>query len=327
MRFERYVFAFAVICLTGWTALAQAPVSDYPSKPIKMIVPFAAGGSTDYIARVIGNYIERKTGQPTIVENRPGAGGTIGMEILTKSAADGYTLASATTGEVVVNRYLYKRLPFDPLRDIVPVAMIGRSPQVLAINANVPAKTLAEFIAYAKANPGKVSYASPGVGSISHLGGYMLAKLAGLDLVHVPYRGSAPAITDLLANRVQMMHIALQPIIQHAREGKLRMLAVAAPTRFSEYIPEIPSSTEAGLPAYQMELWWGLVAPRGTPKGIIDRLNAMMRDLVADPEYRARITDAYLIPVSMSAEEFATYVANEAPKWERLIKDMGLTLD
>jgi tripartite-type tricarboxylate transporter receptor subunit TctC len=307
--------------------LQPLQAQDYPSKPIKIIVPFAAGGTTDYMGRVIADYLATKTNQQVVVENRSGAGGSLGMEALAKSPPDGYTLGSANTGDVVVNKFLYKRLSFDPLTDIVPVAMLGRSPQVLAINSQIPAKTLPEFIAYAKANPGKISYASAGVGSLTHLGGFLLGRVAGLDMVHVPYRGSAPAITDLITNRVQAIHISLQPLLEHVKAGTLRIIAIAAPARWPEYLPEVPTSAEAGLPEYEMEIWWGLVAPRGTPKPIVERLNALMRDMVADPITRKRIIDAYLIPMSVTADEFAASVSSEAPRWERLVKEMGITLD
>jgi tripartite-type tricarboxylate transporter receptor subunit TctC len=325
-RLSTQVLALGLALVIGFGA-SILKAQDYPAKLIKIIVPFAPGGTTDYMARLIAEYITSKTGQRVVVENLGGGAGLIGMEKLAKSDPDGYTLGVATTGEVVFSKFLHKQLNFDPLRDISPVAMLGRSPQAFAINSEVPAKTMSEFIAYAKANPGKIRYASPGVGSVSHIGGYLLAKVSGLNMVHVPYHGSAPAMIDLLADRVQAISIAIDPIIGYAKTGKLRILTVADSSRFVEYLPDVPTSVEAGVPGYKIGLWWGLLAPHGIPNQIRDQLNSMMRALVADPTYRKRITDSYLIPISMSADEFANSITKEAPHWQRVIDEMGIHLD
>jgi tripartite-type tricarboxylate transporter receptor subunit TctC len=261
-----------------------------------------------------------------VVENRAGAGGAVGMETVAKAAPDGYTLGSANTGDMI-GGFLHKHLSFDPLKDLIPVGMIGEAPQLLVVSAHVPARTFQEFLDYARASPGRINYGSAGTGSITQIGAEHLARLAGLQLVHVPYRGAVPAVTDMISGRVQMMHISLNPTIAHIRAGTLRPLVVTARDRWLDYLPDVPTSTEAGLPDYEMDIWFGLVAPRATPKPIVDRLNGYLRAMVADPEMKRRIIEGFLRPGSKSADEFAAFVADDAPRWEKIIRESGASAD
>ena len=301
----------------------QAVAQPYPSKPIRMIVPFAAGGAADYVGRLMASAIHARTGQPVIVENKPGAGGAFGMDYVAKAAPDGYTLGSANTGDFI-SKFLHPDQTFDPLTDLTPVAMVGHAPQLLVVGSAVPAKTFREFIEYARARPGKVNYGSPGVGSLSHIGAEYLAKLAGLKLVHVPYRGAIPAVADMIAGRVQMMHISLNPIIGQIRAGTLRPLVVAAKQRWSDYLPDVPTSVELGMPEYDMDIWFGMVAPHGTPKPIVNQLNGYMRDMVTDPVMRKRIVEGFMQPTSMTAEEFNAYVRQGTAHWGKIVGDLGI---
>jgi tripartite-type tricarboxylate transporter receptor subunit TctC len=303
-----------------------AGAQDYPSRLIKIVVPTGAGGSTDQIGRLAADYFAAKTGAQVVVENRAGAGGTLGLDAVAKAAPDGYTLGACNAGDIVVTPHLYKHLTFNSLKDLAPVAVIGKAPELLVISATLPHKTFTEFIAYAKANPGKVSYASAGPGTFTHLGAERLARLAGVQIVHVPYRGAAAAVADLITGRVQMMHVGLGPVLAQVRQGNLRVLVVTGPERW-EHVPDVPTSTEAGLPDYQEEIWFGLVAPRGTPAPIVDQINTLMRAMVAEPTYRRRIIDGALTPVSMTAGEFQALLDREAPQWERMVRDVGVTLD
>jgi tripartite-type tricarboxylate transporter receptor subunit TctC len=303
-----------------------AAAQDYPSKPVKMIVPSSAGGITDFVGRLAADYLSRELGQPVVVENRAGAGGVVGMEALAKSPPDGYTLGSANTGDLTAG-FLHKNLSFDPLRDLTTVAIVADAPQLLVVNSQLPVTNFQEFIAYAKAHPGKVNYGSAGKGSLTEIGAELLARRAGLQLVHIPYRGAIPAITDMVAGRVQMMHISLNPTIAHIRAGTLRPILVVAKDRWIEHLPDVPTSAEVGLPGYEMGIWFGLVAPTGTPKPIVERLNRSMRAMVADPAVRKRMIDGYLRPVSMSPEQVAAFVANDAPRWERIIRESGASAD
>jgi len=316
------------LCAVAVLALAASPcgAQPYPSRPIKIIAPSSPGGITDFAARLAADYIGARSGQVVVVENRAGAGGAVGMEAVAKAPPDGYTLGSANTGDLI-GGFLHTHLAFDPLKELLPVGLIGDAPQLLVVNAQVPAKTFQDFLAYARANPGKIAYGSAGTGSLMQIGAEQLARLAGLQLVHVPYRGAIPGITDMIAGRIQMMHISLNPTIAQIRAGTLRPLVVTDRERWTEHLPDVPTSVEAGLPEYQMAIWFGLVAPRGTPKPIVDQLNGYLRGMVADAQMRKRIVDAYLRPMSKTADEFAAFVVQDAPRWEKIIKASGAVAD
>jgi tripartite-type tricarboxylate transporter receptor subunit TctC len=311
--------ATALTCL----AVAAAYAQDYPARPIRIIVPVSPGGITDIVARVAADYITARSGQPVVVENRTGAGGNIGVEAVARSAPDGYVLSLAATSQIAINQFTGK-LGFDPLKDLVPVAPIAEAPQLLVINSKVPAATLTEFIAYARANPGKLNYVSLGPGSTVSLAGDQFVRLAGVDMVPVQYRGTAPGITDLVSGTVQMISIGIAPVLGFVQSGALRVLAAGTRERL-RYLPDVPTAAEAGLPGYEMSTWFALFAPQGTPKPIVDKLNLYMRELTADPTAAKRLTDVHIDPMSMPADEFAAFVQAEAVKWERIIKEAGAT--
>lgn len=317
----------AVIVL--WIGLgATAPAQDYPSNQIRIIVPFVAGGTTDFLGRLAADYISGKIGRQVIVENRSGAAGSIGMEAAAKAEPDGHTLFLGNTADIIINRFLYKQVKTDPLEALTPIAFLTSNPQLLAINSKLPAKTVQEFIAYAKERPGQINYGSAGHGTTMHIGARLFSHLAGLNLTHVPYRGSAPALTDMMAGQVQMVHISLQPIFTHVQSGAIRVLVVAQSERWGTYLPNIPSAVEAGLPGYETGIWFGLFAPRSTPQPIIDRLNGYMREMIEEPLSRKRLADSFLQPAPrMSAKEFGAFIGREVPRWERIVRETGVTVE
>jgi tripartite-type tricarboxylate transporter receptor subunit TctC len=258
------------------------------------------------------------------VENRTGAGGLLGVEAVAKAAPDGYLLSLAATSQIAIAPFTSKHMGFDPLADLAPVAPIAEAPQFLVVNNKVPAKTLQEFIAYVRQNPGKLNYVSLGPGSTVSLAGDRFARLAQVDMVPVQYRGTAPGITDLVANNVQMISIGIAPVLGFVQSGALRVLAAGSAKRLP-YLPDVPTAAEAGLPGYEMTTWFALFAPNGTPRPIVDKLNGLMRDLVADPVAAKRLTDLHIDPMRMSADQFATFVKTESAKWGSIIKDAGVT--
>jgi len=304
----------AATMLAGTVALAQ----DYPVRPIRIIVPVSPGGITDIVARVTADYITAKSGQPVVVENRTGGGGNLGVEAVAHSAPDGYMLSLAATSQIAINQFTGK-LGFDPLKDLVPVAPIAEAPQLLVINSKLPATTLRDFIAYARKNPGKLNYVSLGPGSTVSLAGDQFVRLAEVDMVPIQYRGTAPGITDLIADNVQMISIGIAPVLGFVESGALRVLAAGTRKRLP-YLPGVPTAAEAGLPGYEMSTWFALFAPHGTPKAVVDKLNLWARELTADPVAAKRLTDVHIDPMSMTADEFAAFVQAEAVKWERIIR-------
>ena len=311
--------AAAVLLMTPAAALAQT----YPSQPIRMIVPYAAGGVTDLLGRLAAEHIKAKTGQSVIVENRAGAGGNTGTAAVATAAPDGYTLGHITISNVNMNQFLYKSMPYDPLKDLVPVAATGDAPQIMVVNAKVPATNMKEFIAWVNANPEKANYGSAGTGSTVHLAAEQIARQAGIKVTHVSYRGAAPAVADLVGGNVQMMVVAAALVVEHAKAGTLRILAAASPRRLP-LLPDVPTTAEAGLPVYETLNWFGVVAPKGTPKPIVDRLNAIVLSMADEPEIANRLAANYIIPMKLSAEQFGAMIAADTPKWQRIIKDAGI---
>jgi tripartite-type tricarboxylate transporter receptor subunit TctC len=293
---------------------------------VRIVVGASAGGVTDVIARFFGEYFARQTGGQAVVENVTGAGGNVAFAQVANADADGYTLGLAAAGNIVINPALYKNMRFDPVTDLVPVAPIAAAPQVVVVHKDVPAKTFNEFLALAKAKPGVLNYGSAGAGTTNHIAGALLAKQAKIDLVHVPYRGIAPATTDLVGGRIEMMSVALAPLIGFVRDGSIRPLAVATKERLKD-LPDVPTAAEAGLPDFEMTTWFGLVAPKGTPKPIVERLNALVRAMVADSAERKRLEDSFLVPMSQSSEEFAALVAADAAAWSKTVRDLGIQLN
>jgi tripartite-type tricarboxylate transporter receptor subunit TctC len=308
--------------LAPCSAFAQS----YPANPIKLIVSTSAGGVTDLAARILGAHITAKTGQAVVIDNRSGASGNIAMDAVAKAPPDGYTLGVANTGNIVINPYLMTHMPYDPLHDLVPVGPIGTVPLFLVMNSNVPAKTLPEFIAYAKAQPDKVSYASAGVGTTPDLAAHDFNRRAGLKLVFVPFRGTAPAVAAVLGGDVQVTFVSMGPHIEFVRQGKLRILGAATPKRAS-YVPDVPTFAEQGFPGFETSTWFSLFAPRGTPKEIVDQLNGYVRELAQDPDARNRLGANFIDPAVMTAAEFAALVKADAVKWERIVREAGVKVD
>lgn len=308
--------------------LAQPALADssYPNKPIRLVVPFSPGGSTDVVARLLAEQLKTELGQPIIVDNKPGAGGNIGGDAVAKSAPDGYTLLMAAAGPTVINPSLYSKMPYDPLKDLAPVTMIVREHNLMAINPAIPAKTVKEFIAYAKSRPGQLNFGSPGNGSPAQLAGELLNQTAGISLQHVPYKGSGPAVVDLVAGHISMMIDNMPALLPHVQSGKLRALAVASEKRASA-APEVPTMIESGLQGYVVTAWKGLMVPAGTPSDIVNKLNKAMVKILAKPDMRQRMIDMGAEPVGDTPEQFAASIKKEAAWWAALVKSTGTKLD
>jgi tripartite-type tricarboxylate transporter receptor subunit TctC len=295
------------------TALAL----DYPVRPVHVIVFFAAGGGNDIIARLMGQWLSERLGQQFVVENRPGGGGNIGTEAVVRAAPDGYTLLLVSSPNTT-NGTLYDHLNYDFIRDIAPVAGISREPNVMVVNPSVPAKTVPEFIAYAKANPGKINYASAGIGSSQHMSGEMFKMTAGIDMVHVPHRGSAPALQSVLGGEVQVMFASMPSSLEFIRADKLRALAVTTATRSAE-LPDLPTVGDF-LPGYEASVFYGIGAPRDTPLEIVERLNKEINAGLTDPKLKARLTDLGGATLPGSPAEFGQLIASETEKWAKVIQ-------
>jgi tripartite-type tricarboxylate transporter receptor subunit TctC len=302
----------------------RASALDYPAKPVRVIVPFAAGGSTDISGRLISQWLSERLGQQFIVENRPGGGTNIGTEAVVRAPPDGYTLLipGATNA---INATLYEKLNFNFIRDIAPVASVVRSPLVMEVNSSFPAKNVPEFIAYAKANPGKINMASSGTGATPHMAGELFKFMAGVNMLHVPYRGDAPAITDLIGGQVQVYFGGLAAAIEHIRAGSLRALAVTNAKRL-DVLPEVPTLSEF-LPHYEASSWYGVGAPRNTSIEIIDKLNKEINAGLADPQMITRFADLGLKPLPGSPDDFAKLIAEETEKWGKVVKFSGAKAD
>jgi tripartite-type tricarboxylate transporter receptor subunit TctC len=303
---------------------ASAVAADYPVRPITLIVPQAPGGGNDVIARILAETMSRTLGQQIIVENRPGAGSNIATDAVAHSPPDGYTLLLVSTS-ATVSATFYQNLNFNFVRDIAPVAGIVRVPLVMVVNPSVPAKTVPEFIAYAQANPGKINMASVGNGTTPHMAGELFKMMAGIDMLHVPYRGASPALTDLLGGRAQVMFEGMLSLVGHAKDGKLRPLAVTTAAR-SNLFPDVPTVGEF-LPGYEASVWFGIGAPRDTPAEIVDKLNKEINAGLADPALKARIGDLGGTPLTMSSAEFEKLIAADTEKWGKVVRAANITLE
>jgi tripartite-type tricarboxylate transporter receptor subunit TctC len=297
-----------------------AAALDYPTKPVRWIVGYPAGGSTDILARLIGQWLSARLGQQFIIENKPGAGNNIGTEQVVRAAPDGYTILLVNPANAI-NATLYEKLSFNFVQDIAPVAGLIRVPNVMEVNPSVPAKTVPEFIAYAKANPGKINLASSGNGTSIHMSGELFKMMTGLAMQHIPYRGSAPMLTDLLAGQVQVTFDNMPSSIEHIRAGKLRALAVTTAMR-SEALPDVPIVADF-VPGYEASAWFGLGAPKGTPPEIIELLNKEVNAAVADPNVRARLADMGGMMINGTPAEFGKIIVEETEKWAKVVKFSG----
>jgi len=310
---------------TGAAALSALPgvatARDYPTRPVRLILSFPAGGPNDVVGRLLGQWLSERLGQPFIIENRSGAGGTVGTEVVVRAASDGYTLLQVNTPNAI-NATLYDNLNYNFIRDIVPVASIIRTPLVMEVNPSFPTKTVPEFVGYAKANPGKINMASGGNGTPGHVAGELFKMMAGVNMVHIPYRGGALALTDLLGGQVQVLIDPIPASIGYLRAGKLHALAVTTTIR-SDVLPDVPTVNEF-VPGYEASAWYGIGAPRGTPTEIIDKLNSAINACLADPTLKARLAEVGGLPFLSSSADFGHFIAAETEKWAKVIKSAGI---
>jgi tripartite-type tricarboxylate transporter receptor subunit TctC len=321
---SRGIAALALACAAVVMAGAARADDDYPNHPVRWLVGYPPGGSTDICARLVGQYLSEHLHQQFAVENKPGAGNNLATEIAARAPADGYTVFLVNPANAI-NASLYKNLPFDFIRDMASVAGFIRVPNVMEVNPNVPANTVKEFIDYAKANPGKVNLASSGIGTSVHLSGALFMMMTGLELVHVPYRGAAPALTDLLANQVQVMFDNLPSSIGHIQGGRLRALAVTTATP-SKALPGVPTVAET-VPGYEASAWFGMAVPKGTPRPIIEKLNRLVNEALADPGMQAKLADLGGALIPGTPEDFGKVIADETAKWAKVVQATGATAE
>ncbi len=321
IRFARFALTLAIAAFSS-ACLAQA----YPSKPVRMIVGFPPGGGTDVVARVIAQKLTEWWGQPVTVENRAGATGTIGADVVAKSPADGYTLIMGHVNSHAIAPNLFAKLPYDPIKDFAAVSYVGYVPNVLAVHPSINVKSVKELVALLKAQPGKFNYASSGNGSTQHLAGEMFKQLTGTSIVHVPYKGSGDAIKDLLAGVVAMNFDTMPPVMPHIQAGKLRGLAISTPRRLAQ-LPEVPTFIEEGISGFDVANWYGVMAPAGTPRDIVQKLNADINKAMQVPEVRARLEGVGTQLREQSPAEFEAYMKAEVVKYAKLIKDTGVRIE
>jgi tripartite-type tricarboxylate transporter receptor subunit TctC len=317
---KRYAGLLLFVFFSG-AALAQ-----YPAKPIRMVVGFAPGGGTDLVARIIGQKMTESWGQPVLVDNRAGATGTIGADIVAKAPPDGYALLMGHVNSHGIAPNLFKKLPYDAERDFAMVAYVGYVPNVLVVHPSIPARNVKELIAIAKAQPGTLNYASSGVGSTQHLAGELFTLLTGVKIVHVPYKGSGPAVIDLLAGHVSMNFDTMPPVLPHIKSGRLRALGLTTPKR-SPQLPNVPTMIEVGLKGFDMTNWYGIMAPAKTPRDIVMKLNAEVNRIVALPDAKSKLEEAGTQLDPMSPEQFATFLRSEIAKYAKLVKAANVSLD
>ncbi|WP_287917654.1 tripartite tricarboxylate transporter substrate binding protein [Comamonas sp.] len=313
----------AAACLM---AVVGAQAQDFPSKPIRIVMGFPAGGPLDQHARLLSDRLQTELGQPIIMDYKPGAGGTLGAQDVMKAPADGHTLMIANTGVMVINPAIYPKLPYQTLRDFTPIARTAMQPLALLVSNSMPAKTLPELISYAKANPGKVNFGSAGNGGISHLVPEMLKSAAGIDMMHIPYKGSAPAFTDLIGGQVQFMAESIPQAAAYHKQNKVRALAVTSKER-NPALPEVPTAIESGLKGFEVVGFYGFLAPAGTSKPVVDRLSKAFQKVMENPELRERMVSQGANPDFMGADTFAKFLAGEMPRWADAVKQSGTKMD
>ncbi|WP_127999711.1 Bug family tripartite tricarboxylate transporter substrate binding protein [Piscinibacter defluvii] len=321
MKHKLQALALAAATFSTASAFAQA----WPNKPISLVVPFPAGGTTDVLARALADKLQHGLGQPVIVESKPGAGATLGADHVAKAKPDGHTLLVGAVHHTIASS-VYKKLPYDFQKDFAPVTTIALVPNVLTVNAGNPAKTVAELVAQAKAQPGRLNYGSNGNGTAQHLIGTQFENLTGTEIAHIPYKGSGPLVTDLLGNQVTMSFDTVTPVLQHIRSGKLRALAVTTGKRAAA-LPEVPTLEEAGVKGIDIGTWFGVLAPAATPKEIVAKLNAEMVKVIQSAEFRKRMDEIGAEPIGSSSEQMAAQIRSETDKFAKLVKDAKVTID
>jgi len=317
------MLATLVIAALGVLAPGLAWPQAYPAKPVRLMVPFPPGGSTDIVARIVAQKLGDRLGQQVVVENRGGAGGTIGTEVVAKSTPDGYTLGVASTSTHAVAPSVYTKLGYDPVKDFAPISLVAVSPYLLVVNPEVPAKSLPEFVAYVKARPGKLNYASAGTGSTTHLAMEMLKSAAGLYIVHIPYNGNGPAGTAVIAGQVEALFGSLPAVLPHAKSGRVRPIAVGTPKR-SPSLPDVPTVAESGFPGFDASLWLAIMAPAGTPPAVVDRLHREIVAVIGSPDAADALAKAGAEPISSTPAELASMVKDGVGKYATIVKQAGV---
>ena len=324
MKYIR-LLAASVAALSIHTVQAQ-PADTYPNKPIKFIVPYAAGGASDVTSRLLAEAMSPSIGQTVIVENKTGAGGNIGTDFVAKSAPDGYTMLLAYTGPMAINPTLYKNIPFNPLKDFAAVTLVAEAPLLLGVHPSVPVKNVKELVEYARVNPGKIFYGSSGTGGADHLAGDLFMQETGTKIVHVPYKGGAPALRDLVAGNTQMQFMTIPAAIPHIKDGRIRPLAILSNSRF-ELFPDVPAIAEAGLPGVYVNNTYGVTVPAGTPPAVVNKLNAELVKAVKSQDIVNRFKDLGLVPRYNTPEEFTQFMKDEHARWAKIVKDSGASVD
>ncbi len=320
---KNHVVLIALAASVGAGAVYAQP---YPSKSIRYVVPYAPGGSTDIVARVLALKLSEALGQQVVVDNRPGAGGSIGADIVAKSPPDGYTMVTAVTGIMAINQFLYRKLPFDPEKDFAPVTQIGSLPLILVVHPSLPAKSVREFIAIAKSKPGQLNYGSSGVGTATHMTTELFKTMAGVDLVHIPYKGSGQVMGDVIGGQLALIFDQIVSSLPHVQGGKLRMLGITSAKRFPS-LPDLPTIAESGVPGYESISWAGVAVPAGTPKEIVARLHAEIVKVLAMPDIRERFLRDGIETVGSTPEQFAEHIRRERIKWAKVVRDSGAKAD
>jgi tripartite-type tricarboxylate transporter receptor subunit TctC len=322
----RKTLPFLVAMLSLLAVLPPTRAADYPTRPVTLAVAFTPGGASDVLARILARKMEQVLGEPIVIDNRPGAGGNVAAEAVARAAPDGYTLLAGNNAILATNAALYKKIAFDAEADFAPIGLIGSQANILVVNPSVPAHSMAELIALAKANPGKLNFASSGYGLAAHLAGELFKDEAKIDIVHVPYKGAAPALQDVIAGHVQMMFATASSVVSHIRDGKVRALAVTTLKR-STVMPEISTIDELGLKGFDATTWHGLVAPAHTPKDVIAALHGALASALEDASVKASLADLGVDIIGGSPEDFAAYIRSEIPKWTAIVKASGAKLD
>ncbi len=329
---RNYMVLVFALCTAGAVAPATAQTAStgsgqaYPSKTVRILVGFAPGGSTDIVARLIAQEMTKNVGQQVVVDNRPGAGGNIAAELTSKAPPDGYTLFACTTGVFAIQPFLYSKLPYDPEKGLTPVTQTGSLPYIIVVHPSLPVKNVRDFIAFAKARPGQINYASSGIGTASHLSAALFASAAGISMVHVPYKGTGNAMSDLLGGQVVLLFDQPVSSLPQVQAGKLRVLGISSGTRFST-LKDIPTIAEQGLPGFEAISWSGICAPGGTPKPIVDRIYSEVAKVLKVPEIRDRLLRDGIEPIGSTPEQYAEHIKKEAVKWGKVVKDSGARVE
>jgi tripartite-type tricarboxylate transporter receptor subunit TctC len=324
MKSVRFVVALALLAVSVGGALAQPAETAFPARPLRYIVPFPPGGSTDIVARIVAAALTETLGKQVIIDNRGGAGGTVGAEVAARATPDGYTLFACNIASLAVSPALYKKLGYDPVAGFAPIGLIGSTPNVLVVHPSVRAATVAEFIALAKARPGKINYGSAGVGTSPQLSMELFKMTAGIDIVHIAYKGAGPAVVDLMGGHVQAMFATVPSVIGAIRSGKIRVLGVSSATR-SPDLPDVPTIAESGMPGFEVISWQGLCTPAGVPRAVLDRIRAGLVAALALSDTKKQLADQGTQPTPLMAEKFAAFIGAERAKWAQVVKDVGIT--